>query len=177
MLITIRHGQTNYNKIGLYSGVSDIPSLTDDAKKEAYKKGEILKKYNIDIAYISPLLRAKETFNEINKSLNISFVEDSNLVERNFKNYEAKEYSTFNYSICWNVEESKNVDIESIDSMVSRIEKVLNRIKKECPDKNVLIVGHSGVCRVIRYIIEGKKEKDLKIYQMENLHIDIYDNW
>ena len=177
MLITIRHGQTNYNKIGLYSGVSDIPTLTNEAKKEAYEKGKILKKYNIDIAYISPLMRAKETFEEINKSLNISAIEDRNLVERDFKNYEAKEYSPFNYSICWNIEESKNVDIESIDSMVLRIEKVLNRIKKAYPNKNVLIVGHSGVCRVIRYILEGKKEKDLKVYKMENLHIDIYENW
>lgn len=177
MLITIRHGQTNYNKQGLYSGISDIPVLTKAAKFEAYKKGKILKEYDIDIAYISPLFRVRETFYEINKNLNIDSIEDSHLVERDFKAYEGKEYSTFNYDICWDIEKSKGVDIESIESMVFRIEAVLERIKKECPNKNVLIVAHSGVCRVIRYILEGKKEKDLKVYKMENLHIDIYDNW
>ena len=177
MLVTVRHGKTDYNLNRLYSGVNNNPILLEEAKKEAYKIGELINEYNLDIAYISPLTRAKQTFEEINKTLNIPFVEDTNLIERDFKDYEGKAYETFNYSICWDIEKSKSVDIESIEEMVVRIEKVLCRIKQEAQDKNVLIVAHSGTCRVIRYIIEGKKEKDLRNYKMDNLQINIYKEW
>ena len=169
--------ETDYNLNRLYSGVNNNPILLEESKEAAYQIGKKLKVYNLDIAYISPLLRAKETFFEINKTVNIPFLEDEKLIERNFKNYEGKEYETFNYSICWDVEKSKDVDIESIDDMVIRIEKVLKRIKEEAKDKNVLIVAHSGTCRVIRYIIEGKKEKDLRNYKMDNLQMYVYNEW
>ena len=177
MLITVRHGKTNYNLNRLYSGINDSPILLDEAKKQAFEKGKILKQYNLDIAYISPLIRAKDTFIEINKTLNIPFIEDIDLIERDFKEYEGKPYESFNYSICWNIEKSKDVKIESIEDMVNRIERTLNKIKKESKGKNVLIVAHSGTCRVIKYIMKGKNEKDLKNYPMENLQIDIYKEW
>ncbi len=177
MLVTIRHGETNFNVKRLYSGVNDLPLLTENAKLEAFKKGELLKQYNFDVAYISPLTRAFETYNELNKSLNIPYIKDQNLVERDFKAYEGKVYEAIDYSIIWNVELSKSIDIETIDDLTIRVEKVLNRIKEESPNKNVLIVAHSGVCRVIRYILEGKKENDLRNYKMENLHIDVYKEW
>lgn len=177
MLVTVRHGKTDYNLNRLYSGINNNPILLKESKDEAYKLGKVISQYNLEIAYISPLIRAKQTFDEINKTLNIPYLEDTNLVERDFKEYEGKVYETFNYAICWNVEESKNVDIESIESMVNRIEKVLSRIKQEANDKNVLIVAHSGTCRVIRYIIEGKKEKDLRNFKMDNLQVNVYKEW
>ena len=144
---------------------------------EAFDKGKILKEYNLDIAYISPLTRAKHTYDELNKSLNIPYYIDENLKERDFKSYEGKVYESIDYSIVWDIELSKNIDIEPIEELVTRVECALNRIRLEAYNKNVLIVAHSGVCRAIRYIIEGKKEKDLRNFKMENLHIDVYKEW
>jgi len=71
MLVTIRHGQTDYNIKRVFSGKEDTPRLTNEAHLKAYEVGKILKDYNLELAIISPLTRALETFLEINKSINI----------------------------------------------------------------------------------------------------------
>lgn len=177
MLITIRHGQTDLNKEQVFCGRSDLPKLTKESIEEAYKKGKELAKYNIDVAFISPLTRAKDTFNEINKSLNVKgFVLDE-LIERDFKGYEAKSISLISREVYWNIDGDGSYDIEPLSDMVKRVERALNKIKEEYKDKNVLIVAHSGVCRVIRHIVEGKKENKLYTFKMENLHVDIFKEW
>ena len=73
----VRHGQTdmNVNK----EGVIDIPDykveLNSTGIEEAFKCGEFLKDYIKNtantVAIISPYIRAKQTFAEINESLHI----------------------------------------------------------------------------------------------------------
>ena len=72
MLITIRHGKTDYNEKRLFSGIGDEPRLTKESLLKAYDLGKELLNYNLDVAFVSPLTRAKQTFSEINK---ISFYE------------------------------------------------------------------------------------------------------
>lgn len=177
MLITIRHGETDYNINNIYSGQTDAPRLTKKAHIDAFNIGKKLLSYNSDIAIVSSLTRAKETFEEINKSLNIPFIVNSNLIERDFKEFDCTPGSTLNPKIYWDVELDGSVNIETIKDLVIRVEKELDKLKRKYKDKNVLIVAHSGVCRVVKYILEGKKEKNLYNYQMENLHMEIYKEW
>ena len=55
-----RHGQTNYNKRGIFTGWRDS-KLTPEGKEEAERIAEQLKDKNIDIGYASDLSRSIDT--------------------------------------------------------------------------------------------------------------------
>lgn len=63
-LILVRHGQSLWNKLGIWTGVTDI-GLSEKGKTEAMLAGNKLKDFPIDFAYTSVLLRAKQTLAEI----------------------------------------------------------------------------------------------------------------
>ena len=66
-LILARHGETDWNKNGLLQGSSDFAKLNNVGKKQAKALGKALLKFNVDIIYSSPLKRASETAEIINK--------------------------------------------------------------------------------------------------------------
>ncbi|OIP57815.1 MAG: 2,3-bisphosphoglycerate-dependent phosphoglycerate mutase [Candidatus Levybacteria bacterium CG_4_10_14_0_2_um_filter_36_16] len=91
-LVLVRHGLSEYNKKGLWTGWTDIP-LAPEGFDEARKTAEELRGINFDHCYSSPLLRARQTLNEIKKILNIEYVqtvEDPALNERNYGIYTGK---------------------------------------------------------------------------------------
>ena len=56
----IRHGESETNKEGLWSGWLDAP-LTEKGKGDAALAGEIVSRIKFDKIYSSDLLRAKST--------------------------------------------------------------------------------------------------------------------
>ena len=75
-LILVRHGKSEWNKLGLWTGWTDI-SLAEEGVKEAEEAGVSIKKrgIKIDKAYCSVLKRTKETLDIIEKSLEESISE------------------------------------------------------------------------------------------------------
>jgi len=61
-LVIIRHGKTEYNKMGIFTGWEDAP-LSEEGRAEARRAGKLLQKHRIDfdIVYTSWLSRAIET--------------------------------------------------------------------------------------------------------------------
>lgn len=62
VIVIIRHGKTEYNKLGIFTGWEDAP-LIDEGRAEASAAGRLLKLHNIefDAVYTSWLSRAIET--------------------------------------------------------------------------------------------------------------------
>ena len=60
LLYFIRHGQTDWNKDMRMQGQSDIP-LNENGRESAIEAGKTLANTHIDLAFSSPLKRAKET--------------------------------------------------------------------------------------------------------------------
>ena len=73
MLYFTRHGQTNHNANKLLAGHYDIP-LNEEGLKQAKQAGINAKDIEIDLIYCSPLIRAKQTCNEINKYHNAEVI-------------------------------------------------------------------------------------------------------
>ena len=69
-LILVRHGESQWNEKGLWTGLTDI-GLTEKGKEEARFAGNKIKGQQIDFAYTSALLRAKQTWEEIKGVLGI----------------------------------------------------------------------------------------------------------
>ncbi len=59
-IFLVRHGETEWNRIGRFQGISDIP-LNKKGKAQAQALAQALKDEPIDVVYSSPLIRAKET--------------------------------------------------------------------------------------------------------------------
>lgn len=85
-LLLIRHGETNWNKMGKFQGTIDI-ELTEEGRQQATLLNKRLKD-KFDCIYASPLKRAKETAKILadssNKKLNIA----ENMKEINFGSWE-----------------------------------------------------------------------------------------
>ena len=66
MIYFIRHGQTDDNLNQIYTGQKDVP-LNQNGIEQAKSTAKELKDTKIDICFCSPLLRAKQTSEEIMK--------------------------------------------------------------------------------------------------------------
>ncbi len=83
----VRHGETDWNKERRLQGHADIP-LNVFGRELAQKTAEGLKDISFDIAYTSPLIRAKETAQIIIGDRKIPCFEEPRLQEIGFGEYE-----------------------------------------------------------------------------------------
>ena len=82
-ILVIRHGQTDWNALGKLQGKTDI-QLNDIGRQQAKETIKLIKDENIDVIITSPLKRAKETAEIINKNFEVTIIEDNRLIERGF---------------------------------------------------------------------------------------------
>lgn len=79
----MRHGETEYNRVGRLQGQSDIP-LNEFGIQLAEKTAEGLKDVNFDAVFSSPLLRALETARIVTGSRDVKVETDERLKEIHF---------------------------------------------------------------------------------------------
>jgi 2,3-bisphosphoglycerate-dependent phosphoglycerate mutase len=70
-LILIRHGKSEWNKLGLWTGWTDV-SLAEEGIEEARLAGLAIKDFHIDCVHVSTLKRAHETWHEIKNVLSLA---------------------------------------------------------------------------------------------------------
>lgn len=172
MLYFIRHGKTNHNADKLLAGHCDIP-LNEEGLIQAKQAALSGKDLNIDLIYCSPLIRAKQTCNEINKYHNAKVIIREELIERNFGKYESKGYSCVNGKNCWNYyDHTYDEEIEPLRDVFKRVYFLLDEIKEEYKNKNVLIVGHNDIGRAVYCYFNGiVNNGDLLELNMSNAEI------
>ena len=90
-LYIIRHGQTDWNRARRLQGRTDIP-LNEWGRRVAELTREGLKDVAFDMAFTSPLIRAKETAEIILGDRNVPIIEDERIIEVNFGAYEGESF-------------------------------------------------------------------------------------
>ena len=88
LLVLVRHGQSEWNKLNLFTGWKDV-GLTEQGEAEAKRAGELLKAEGLkfDVAYTSALKRAQRTLELILTELgqpDLPTIEDKALNERDY---------------------------------------------------------------------------------------------
>ena len=184
-LILVRHGESQWNAKGIWTGWTDI-SLSEKGKVEARSAGRALKGVKIDIAYSSPLIRAKQTLDEIKKILgreNLAVIENKALNERDYGIFTVKN----KWEIKKEVGEDKFFQIRrGFDTSIPKgetLKDVYNRVvpyyKKEIlknliAGKSVLISAHGNSLRALIKHLESISDEEISNLELATGEIYIY---
>lgn len=90
-IILVRHGETEWNKIRRFQGVSDIP-LNDRGRTQVGYAQKALTDTPIDAAYASPLSRAMETASIICRDRDLDIIPEPGFMEQNVGLWEGLTY-------------------------------------------------------------------------------------
>ena len=64
---------------------------------------------------------------------------------------------------------------ESMMQMAYRVYGFIERLKKEYPKKNILLISHGGVCRIIRTYFTDMTNDEFFHYTLENAKYEEYE--
>lgn len=155
----IRHGRTDWNKMKLIQGWSDV-ELNEEGIGEVKKFSESIKRNYWDYIISSDLSRARHTADIISKYLNIPLLVTEKLRERNYGVFEGLDIESL-----WNKNTQINViselpEGESYKNFYKRINCFWNTLTQDYIDKNLIVVTHKGVLHIICNIIGITNEWD-----------------
>ena len=150
-----RHGQDEDNANSLLNGHRDRP-LTALGREQAEQVTERIQSKSIDIIYTSPLQRARVTAETIAQPFGIRPTILDELIERDFgvltgRPYEAI-YDFANGHILQTEKVTYFLDCDGVESFpqcLARAHKVLARVDQECKGKNVLLVAHGDMGKML----------------------------
>ena len=139
-LVLVRHGETEWNRLGRVQGRTDIP-LNDTGREQARATARRLADEHFDAVAASPLSRAAETAQIIADGLGIGPVElvDA-LVERNYGESEGMTGKDIDAMFGGRLEAN-----ESREDIIARVTPALLAIAERHPGQRVLVVSHGGV--------------------------------
>ena len=171
-LILIRHGKSEWNLKGLWTGWTDVP-LAPEGKEEAKKTASLMPQIPIDAVYTSTLKRAQETWEEINSVLGLNDIpvtKASELNERNYGDLTGKDKWKVREEIgeeefqkirrSWdypvpNGESLKDVYNRVVPYYEAHIVPELNA------GKNILIAAHGNSLRALTKYLEGISDEEI----------------
>ena len=153
-IFVIRHGQTELNKKGIINGYLD-DTLALEGIEQAKIAASTLPK-TIKYIYSSSLERAKQTAKILNETLNVPLTFHDELKEVNFGILNGTpfldEYKERHRMLDYDWRPSG----ESFEEVKTRVVKLLGKIKKENNNKEVLIVAHGGIIRLLHFLEFGE---------------------
>lgn len=165
-LLIVRHGQTDWNVAGKVQGSTDI-ELNETGKEQAKQTAQKLSDDPIDIIITSPLKRARKTAEIINETLKTELIIEEELRERNFGKLEGKTRKEFDFKKLWDdVNKIEYDTVEELDTLFTRVSKLMQRIEKEYKDKTVLLVTHGGITIPIKCIMENIPRGTEEIFRL-----------
>lgn len=164
-LYFVRHGETSWNKRHKVQGRVDIP-LNEYGRYLAQKTREGLKNTKIDLAYTSPLIRAKETAKIVLGGRSIPIIEEPLIQEMNFgvaegicfkgegKESGGDEFNKFFVDTAnYQVPEGG----ESVPELMKRVGTFLDWLytNEELQDQSILISTHGAALKAMLNTIRG----------------------
>lgn len=177
-LVLVRHGTSEWNAKGLWTGWTDI-SLVEKGHEEARRTAEQLKDIRFDFAYTSALIRAQQTLSDVLDVIqqNPPIIKDKALNEKNYGIYTGKNkwdvQKEAGEEVFQKVRRSWDYVIPEGESLKMVYERTVDYYKSEIEPKlkegkNVLIASHSNTLRALVKYLE-----DLSDTQVETLEVGL----
>ncbi|MEA4816499.1 MAG: histidine phosphatase family protein [Lachnospiraceae bacterium] len=178
----VRHGETAWNIEARYQGITDIP-LSEKGVAQSKLLSERFKKINLDKIYASPLSRAIATANAVAKPKNMNIELLDEFIEINFGEWEGKtihelqsEYGETYMDFFNNPYATPFPGDGSFDIVEKRVCNGIKKIILENDDKNIMVVSHGGVLRLMVINILGLPKTMYKKLWLDNTSVTVIDS-
>lgn len=149
-IFLLRHGRTGYS--GKYIGSTDV-HLSEEGREQIRHLGNKCRQLPIDSIYCSPLIRCRQSYELLQLDNPVEF--DADLQEINFGRWEQKSFDDIvanepDLVDQWALNPGSFTfpEGDAIIDFVNRIKKVHSKLA-QCDQKNILIVSHGGVIRLL----------------------------
>jgi probable phosphoglycerate mutase len=142
----VRHGETEWARIGRHTGRTDIP-LTDEGRAQAVALGRRLTDHPFGLVLTSPLSRAAETA----RLAGFGRAEgDPDLMEWDYGDLEGRRTPDIREEISgWSIWSGPWPGGETIDDVACRADRVVARCLDPAIDGDVLLFAHGHLLRVL----------------------------
>ncbi len=185
-LILVRHGTSEWNKRGLWTGWTDI-GLVEEGIEEARRAAESIKGVKIDHVHVSTLKRAHETFEEMKGILGLG-----GLKPRVHDALKERSYGIYTGKSKWQVkdevgeEEFKKIrrswdhpipEGETMKDVYNRVvpyyrEHMLPELRR---GENVLAIGHGNTFRALVKYLEGLSDERVSDLEFGTGEVHLYE--
>jgi len=171
-IFLVRHGTTDYNEADLLQGRMDNP-LNKRGIKEAELLSSYLKKEKFDVFYHSPLSRAGQTAEILNKHHHLECINIECFAEINLGDWEGQKYQQVieenrEYHQRWMSDPT--VPIPGGESFIQVFERVKPGVEEilNSPYQKILVVGHASVNRGILGNLLKIEPSVARLFRMKN---------
>ena len=184
-LVLVRHGLSDYNKLGLWTGW-DNPPLCEEGFEQAKKTGEQLSDIKFDFAYSSDQIRSVQTIEEIEKATgqNVAITQNPAIRERNYGIYTKK--NKWDVQKALGEEEFKKLrrgwdyPIREGESLKQVYEREIPYYKEEIEPKlkegkNVIIASSGNALRALVKHIENISDDKISDFEIGTGEAYIYE--
>lgn len=178
VLILLRHGQSLFNKLHKFTGITNIP-LTIEGKNEAYNAGKILRNYKFDYIFTSHLDRTIETAKIITSAQC-----DHKCYQRQIYNFQERDYGDLTGKSKYELVDMYGKEQvnqwrrsyyngppngESIYDTQIRVGKAYDKHVKPVVQQgnNVLIVSHGNSLRSLFVHLGIKTKKEIEHFEID----------
>lgn len=153
-LLTVRHGESEWNALGRWQGQAD-PPLTDAGMLQAVAAAEVLGTF--DAIWSSGLQRAAHTAAIVAESLGIGPVQiHDGLMENAFGPWQGLTVAEIEAGWPGFLADNRRPDgAESVDDVAARGLAAFREIAAAHPGGEVLVITHAGFIRCVRRAVDG----------------------
>ena len=157
LIALVRHGETEWNRLGKVQGHSNIP-LNDAGRAQAAGAGEALSGGDYGLLVSSPLERAHETAEIIGRAVGLTVSATYDGLKERY--YGAAEGMTANeYYATFPDRQATNA--ETVDELTERAARTLREIAASAGDQDVIAVAHGGlIAAVLRVASDGSLPRE-----------------
>lgn len=185
-LIIARHNESEWNKLGLWTGKRDR-HLTQDGFKKSEDMGLLIKDMNVDCAFASMQVRSIETLScmlNVCERYDVPTEHSNALNERDYGDYTGKDKNEMEKLLGeeeyrklrrgWNYPIPNGESLKMVyDRVVPYyLEKILPEV---LAGKNVLVVSHGNALRALMKYIEDVSDEKIADVEMPFGAIFVYE--
>jgi len=151
-ICVVRHGETDWNKIGRIQGREDIP-LNSSGEKQSQQVASYLRDAAWSAVITSPLLRAKQTAHIIAETLKIDVYEDVDFIERDYGKISGLTAAE---------REKRNLDFNNAGSedwnvVQKRVYGALLKYAEKFAGENIIIVSHGAAINSVLTTLSNRE--------------------
>lgn len=182
----IRHGETEWNKIGRFQGWTDIP-LSEHGLKQAEALGKRFEREGIqlDRIYASPLIRAVQTAQPLSDLYGLPIETIDCFKEMNYGEWDGLTFTELKQKygrefIGFILAPHKGTfpGEGTFDNVVERVKPGLEQVfGEENKDKTIAVVGHGGIIRLTLFYLLGMDYGLYNNISIENTGVSLYEVW